>query len=79
MDVDLEKETEFVAAHFDAMMEQQLPFARRIEAMMRQRSPEQAAVFLSLILSRLDETSRGYLQIAFTFAENLAVPPVARE
>ena len=48
-----------------------MELARRMEAMMRERTPEQSTLFLARIIANLDDTSLGYLRIAFDFAEGL--------
>lgn len=58
-------------------VKEQMELARRIEAMMRERKPEQASLFLARILAKLDDTSLGYLRIAFDFTEGLVTGEVS--
>lgn len=51
----------------------QLDLAKRITAVQMRNTPEQQAVFLARILSRLSETDREYLRIAFNFASDMTV------
>ena len=52
-------------------VQENMELAGRMEAMMRQRTPEQATLFLARLIAQLDDSRCRFLHIAFDMAEDL--------
>lgn len=63
-------------AYGEERVQENMELAGRMEAMMRQRTPEQATLFLARLIAQLDDSRCRFLHIAFDMAEDLQPGPV---